>query len=164
MKGPYCRQHLSGFLFALCSLRPNPKYLSICNILFSQMDCQNVLTWWRRTGRKMFPYLAPVAQQVFGNQAAVTQGRRDLSGCTNLLALNRSRLDTYWAEMVMFLKENFEQIPALKDIPTIAAKDIHECLPARFHGRDAGLVAAEAAFDVLGNTAYPSANDIVLEG
>ena len=53
----------------------------------------------------------------------------------------------------MFLKVNFEHIPALKDIPMIAAKDILKCLPARFTGGDADLAAAEAAFDVVNNTA-----------
>lgn len=100
----------------------------------------------------MFPYLAPVAQQVFGNQAGASQVERDFSSCGILLAPNRSRIDTYWVEMVMFLYANFEHIPALKDIPMIAAKDIRACLPARFNGGDADLTAAEAAFDVINNT------------
>lgn len=131
------------------------------------MDCLNVLTWWRRTGQKMFPYLAPAAQQVFGNQAAV--GRVDCDffsdGYGDLLVPNKSRVDTYWVEISMFLKENFERIPALKDIPAIAAKDARASLPARFHGRDADLMAADTASDVLSNTAYyPIADDIGLEG
>ena len=48
---------------------------------------------------------------------------------------------------------NFEHIPALKDIPMIAAKDIRVCLPERFAGGDDDLAAAEAAFDVVNNTA-----------
>lgn len=96
------------------------------------MDCRNVLTWWRRTGRagRCSPYLTPVAQQVHGNQAEVAQVDRDFSGCGNLLVPNRSRIDTYWVEMVTFLKANFEHIPAFKDIPTNAAKDIRARLPA----------------------------------
>ena len=101
----------------------------------------------------MFPYLAPVAQQVFGNQASASQVERDFSGCGILLVPNRSRIDTYWVEMVMFLYVNFEHIPAFKDIPMIAAKDIRACLPARFTGGDDDLAAAEAAFDVVNNTA-----------
>ena len=112
----------------------------------------------------MFPYLAPVAQQVFGNQAAAAQVERDFSACGNLLVPNRSRIDTYWVEMVMFLKANFEHIPAFRQIPMIAAKNIRACLPARFHGHDSDLMAAEAAFDVLTNTANPTADDIGLEG
>lgn len=133
-------------------------------LFFLQLDCQNVLRWWRRTGQKMFPYLTPVAQQVLGSQAAAAQGDRDLSGYGNLLVPNRSRTDTYWVEMVMFLKENFDHIPAWKDVPTIAADDIRACLPARFGGRDPDLVTAEAAFDVLNNTAYPTVDDTGLEG
>ncbi|CAN0008145.1 unnamed protein product [Pylaiella littoralis] len=100
----------------------------------------------------MFPYLAPVAQQVFGNQASASQVERDFSGCGSLLTPNRSRIDTYWVEMVMFLYVNSEHTPALKDIPVIATKDIRSCLPARFTGGDDDVAAAEAAFDFLNNT------------
>ncbi|CAB1114869.1 unnamed protein product [Ectocarpus sp. CCAP 1310/34] len=99
----------------------------------------------------MFPYLAPVAQQVLGNQAGAAQVERDFSSCANLLTRNRSRIDTYWVEMVMFLHVNYKRIPAFKDIPMIAAKDIRTCLPPRFNGGDADLAAAEAAFDVIEN-------------
>ncbi|CAB1115492.1 unnamed protein product [Ectocarpus sp. CCAP 1310/34] len=121
-------------------------------ITAEELDTREILPWWRQTGRKTFPYLAPVAQQVFGNQAGAAQVERDFSGCANLLTRNRSRMDTYWVEMVMFLHANFEHIPGFKDIPMIAAKDIHTCLPPRFNGGDADLAAAEAAFDVIKNT------------
>ncbi|CAN0346715.1 unnamed protein product [Pylaiella littoralis] len=122
-----------------------------------ELDTRDILPWWRETGRKMFPYLAPVAQQVFGNQAGAAQVERDFSACGNLLVPNRSRIDTYWVEMLMFLKVNYKHIPALKDTPMIADKDIRKCLPAKFTGaRDADLNAAEAALDVVNNTA----NDI----
>ena len=42
--------------------------VSFCHV---QMDCKAVLSWWGDTGKIKFPYLAPVAQQVFGNQATV---------------------------------------------------------------------------------------------
>ncbi|CAN0289627.1 unnamed protein product, partial [Scytosiphon promiscuus] len=84
----------------------------------------------------MPPPLAPVAQQVFGNQASAAQIERDFSGCGNLLVAKRSRMDAYLVEMVMFLKANFEHIPAYGKIPMIAAKDIHSCPPARFNGQD----------------------------
>ncbi|CAN0391877.1 unnamed protein product, partial [Pylaiella littoralis] len=103
---------------------------SVC--VLSQLDTRHVLPWWQQTGRKMFAYLAPVAQQVFGNQAAAAQVERDFSACGNLLVGNRSRIDTYWVEMLMFLKVNYKHIPALKDIPKIADKDIRRCLPTRF--------------------------------
>ena len=37
------------------------------------------------------------------------------------------------------------------------------CLPERFSGKDTDLVVAEAAFDVLTNTAAPSARGIGLD-
>lgn len=129
-----------------------------------QLDCREVLPWWKRTGKNIFPHLAPVAQQVFGNQAAASQVERDFSGAGILLAPNRSRMDTYWVEIVMFLNANFDHIPPLKQIPMIAANNIRSCLPARFHGRDSDLMAAEAIFDVLSNTAPPSVDDIDMEG
>lgn len=58
----------------------------------------------------------------------------------------------------MFLKANYEHIPAYADIPRIAAKDIRSCIPARFKGHDTDLVAAEAAFDVLDNGEAPTAD------
>ena len=116
------------------------------------MDCKTVLSWWRDTGKIKFPYLAPVAQQVFGNQATAAQVERDFSACGNLLVPNRSRIDSYWVEMVMFLKANYEHIPAYGDIPMISSSDIRSCIPARFNGRDTDLLAAEAALDVLENT------------
>ena len=54
----------------------------------------------------------------------------------------------------MFLKVNDKHTPALKEIPKNGDKDIRKCLPARFTGaEDADLKAAEAAFDVVNNTA-----------
>ena len=127
------------------------------------MECEDVLGWWGRLGKLKFPYLTPVAQQVFGNQAAAAQVERDFSGCGNLLKPNRSRMDTYWVEMVMFLKANYEHILDHENIPMIAAKNIRACLLERFSGKDTDLVAAEAAFDVLTNTAAPSARGIGLD-
>lgn len=82
-----------------------------------------------------------------------SQVERDFSACGLLLRPNRSRIDTYWVEMMMFLHVNYKNIPAFKDIPMIAAKDIRACLPARFAGGDEDLAAAEAAFDVVNNLA-----------
>ena len=47
------------------------------------------------------------------------QVERDFSVCGNLLVPNRSRIETYWVEMVMFLKANYEHIPEYGDIPMI---------------------------------------------
>ena len=63
---------------------------------------------------------------------------------------------------MIFLKANFEHIPAYGDIPKIPAKDIQACLPARFLGPDADMMVAEAAFDVLRNTTAPTANGMDL--
>ena len=43
----------------------------------------------------------------------------------NLLVPNRSHIDTYWVEMVMLLKADFEHITDNGAIPMIASKDIH---------------------------------------
>ncbi|CAN0605527.1 unnamed protein product, partial [Ectocarpus sp. 12 AP-2014] len=88
------------------------------------LDPKDVLSWRARTGKRRFPELAPVAQQVFGNKASAAQVERDFSGCGNLLPPNRSRMDMYWVEMVMFVEANFKDIPAYSAIPRIAPKNI----------------------------------------
>ena len=127
------------------------------------MECKDVLGWWGRLGKLESLYLALVVKQVFGNQAAAAQVERDFSRCGNLLKPNRSRMDTYWVEMVMFLKANYEHIPDHENIPMVAAKNIRACLPERFSGKDIDLVVAKAAFDVLTDTAAPSARGIGLD-
>ena len=68
----------------------------------------------------------------------------------------RSRIDSYWVEMVTLLKANYELIPVYGDIHMISSNDIRACIPARFNGWDTGLLAAEAAVDVLENTEIPA--------
>ena len=81
------------FLLAVCKaqITASPS-VSFCHV---QMDCKAVLSWWGDSGKFKFPYLAPVAQQVFGNQATAAQVKRDLSACGNLRVPNRSRIDSY---------------------------------------------------------------------
>ena len=66
----------------------------------------------------------------------------------------------YWAEMVGSFQASFEHIPDFGAIPNIAANDTRACLLARFSGKDADLVAAEAAFDVLNNPAASNTQDM----
>ena len=63
----------------------------------------------------------------------------------------------------MFFKANVQHIPDYRGIPMIAAKDIRACLPERFTGKDADLMAAEDAFDVLSNPAVPSIQDMGID-
>lgn len=121
------------------------------------------MSWWGRDGKIKFPFLASVAQQVFGNQATAAHVERDFSACGNLLGPNRSRMDTYWVEMVMFLKANYEHIPACENIPMISSDDIRAYIPARFDGRDTDLLVAEAVFDVLENTEAPPVDGMTVD-
>lgn len=77
---------------------------------------------------------------------------------------NRSRVDEYWVEMVMFLKANYSCIPAYKDIPSIDKKNIRKCLPARFKGTDGDLLKAEMVVDPLSNETPPNEADVDLDG
>lgn len=86
------------------------------------------------TGKIKFLYLAPVAQHVFGNQAIAAQVERDFSACGDLLVANPSRIDSYWVEMVMFFKVNYEHIPVYGEIPMISSNYIRACIPARLNG------------------------------
>ena len=58
----------------------------------------------------------------------------------------------------MFLKANYNSIPAYKDIPQIASEDIRNHLPARFDGQDKDLLDAEASIVV--NNAPPTPSGI----
>ncbi|CAM9383521.1 unnamed protein product, partial [Hapterophycus canaliculatus] len=91
-----------------------------------------VLNYWNSIGKHSFPSLRYVAQKTFGSQASAAQVERDFSHCGLFCVGNRSRVDEYWLEMVMFLKGNYEFIPEYKDILSISAKDIRKCLPAKF--------------------------------
>ena len=123
-----------------------------------------MLAWWASKGKHRYPTCAPVVQQVFENQASAAQVEHDFSGWGNLLPPNQNHTDTNWVEMVMFLKVKFEHIPAFGVIPIIAAKDnIRSCLPAPFTRQDEDLVAAEATFDLLNNTAAPTADNMALD-
>jgi len=108
----------------------------------------------------MFPSLKYVAQQTFGCQASAAQVERDFSHCGLFSTGNRSRVEEYWLEMVMFLKGNYKYIPDYKDIPNIDSKDIRKCLPAKFSGKNDDLLKAEMALDPLSNTTPPQEDDI----
>lgn len=122
-----------------------------------------MLAYWASAGKHAFPSLKHVAQQVFGNQASAASVERDFSGCGNLLVPKRSRIETYWVEMVMFLKANFSCIPEYKDVPQISSKDIRKCLPARFDGKSEDLLAAENALDPLADNTCSADGDMDLD-
>ena len=75
------------------------------------------------------------------------QIERDFSHCGLFCVPNRSRVEEYWLEMVIFLKANFRSIPAYEDIPNIDSRDIRKCLPAKFRGTNEDLLKAEMALD-----------------
>lgn len=145
------------------NLHPPLRFFFRFLFFFLQLDPRDALTWWASTGKVRFPFLASVAQQAFGNQTAAAQVERDFSACGNLLGLRRSRVDTYWVEMIMFLKANYDLIPESTSIPMIATSDIRSCIPARFRGEDADLLAAEAAFDALDNMQKPTLDQFDLD-
>lgn len=115
-----------------------------------QVRPSEVLQYWKVTGKDDFPTLRSVAQQVFGNQAAAAKVDRDFSDAGKLLDAPRSRVDTYWVEMMMFLKANYNKIPLT--IPKIPPADIRKYLPSRFSGNDPHLAAAENVVDPVGNS------------
>lgn len=143
------------FVFDLETPRPSAVFFLFIFHLPLQLDPSEALTYWAEKGRHAFPLLAPVAQQTFGNPAAASQVERDFSGCGNLIVPNGNRIDTYWMEMVMFLKANYRSIPTYNAIPEIAPGDIQKSLPAWFNGDDQGLLDAAAAMDLLVNNEPP---------
>lgn len=111
----------------------------------TDLKLNEALNYWQETGNHAFPVLRHVAQQVFGNQASAARIARDFSGVEQLLRGRRSRLDTYWVEMLMFLHLNFDIIPPY--IPSIPSKEIRTFLPMWFNEADEELRAAENEID-----------------
>ncbi|CAN0383549.1 unnamed protein product, partial [Hapterophycus canaliculatus] len=91
------------------------------------MLLQDGLDYWARNGRHTFGVLRHVARQAFGVQASTGQIERDFSGADQLLRGRRSRLDTHWVEMLLFLHANFDHIPV--HIPPIPREKIRDHLP-----------------------------------
>ena len=114
-----------------------------------QVRPSEVLHYWKMSGKDEFPALGSVAQQVFGNQATAAKVDLDFSDAGKLLDAPRSRVDTYWVEMMMFLKANYDKIPL--NIPKISPSDIRKYLPSRFSGTDTHLAAAESVVDPAGD-------------
>ena len=65
----------------------------------------------------------------------------------------------------MLLKADFEHTSPIDygAVPMIAAKDIRACLPTRFTGKGADLVAAEATFYLLNNLAASTTQDMGMD-
>ena len=97
--------------------------------------------YWDRSGKRAFPLLQPVAQQVLGNQASVVRIERDFSGADALLSGRTTRKDGYYVEMVLFLNVNFDKIP--RDVQAITRSAIKEHWPKRFTSQDRELKEAE---------------------
>ena len=67
---------------------------------------------------------------------------------------NRSRIDTYWMEVVMFLKANYRFVPAYKDIPLPDNLGRYaQVSPRAVQRKGRALQATEAAVDPLVNGA-----------
>lgn len=106
--------------------------LSLGCVLILQLKTEHVLQFWGKSGKHAFPYYRHVAQQVYGNQASAAQIERDFSGAGNLLTGKRSRLDTYWVEMALFLYLNQGCIP--KIVPAYSPKGHQEHHSQALHG------------------------------
>lgn len=105
-------------------------------------------TYWDESGKRAFPLLQSVAQQVLGNQASVALKECDFSGAGALLSGRKSLKDAYYVEMVLFLNVNFDNIP--RDVQVITRAAFKEHWPDRFTGQDRELEEAEAFLDPAG--------------
>ncbi|CAM9580931.1 unnamed protein product [Scytosiphon promiscuus] len=115
------------------------------------MLLQDGLDYWAKDGRRAFSILRHVARQVFGMQASAARIEHDFSGAGQLLSGRRSRLDTHWVEMLLFLHASFDRIPAY--IPAIPRGKIRDCLPTHFRELDSELVLAENVIDPVETSA-----------
>ena len=96
---------------------------------------RDALSFWKGAANLRYPKLWRVAQQVYGNQASAAQIERDFGGAGQLLSSRRNRLDCMYAEMLLFLHLNFDQIP--QDVPAIRSDALKTFFPRRFTGTNA---------------------------
>lgn len=90
---------------------------------------EDALDWWARVGSQKFRWLSCVARSVFGHPLTVAPIEADFSMAGQILTSRRSRQDAAYAEVVLYLNLNLDQIPNL--IPEIDPRDASEHLPAR---------------------------------
>lgn len=94
-----------------------------------------ILKWWGEYGSKKFRWLSHVARSAFGHPASAAGIERDFSMAGQMLSPRRSRLDAVYAEVLMYLNLNFDDIPDF--IPGFKAKyDDSMHLPQRVSGID----------------------------
>lgn len=80
--------------------------------------------FWRDRIRKHFTHLSYIKQQVIDHQASSAPIKRDTSAAGRLLVGRRSRMNTNWAEMQLFLDANFNVTP--QKIPSISPISIRK--------------------------------------
>ena len=75
------------------------------------MSPSGLQRWWVTTGRENFPNLYVVARSKLATPAGSGVLENDFSMSSNLLTRRRSLIDPSYAEMILFCRFNYEQIP-----------------------------------------------------
>ena len=94
------------------------------------LPTRRLLSWWKAMSH-CYPNLSVVAQSILGHTASSAQIERDFGMAGRLLSGQRSRLDSAFVDVSLYLNANFEQI--LSRIPELDAT--WSCqVPKRFTG------------------------------
>ena len=106
-------------------------YLKHEKVKSSDVSSQTLLSWWRKN-QSRFPTLSAVARSVLGHPASSTQIERDFGTAGTLLSGKRSRMDSTFVEMSLYLRCNFRLIPTT--VQEISVENWKEKIPKRFTG------------------------------
>ena len=87
------------------------RYVDREKVRAQDLPTRRLLGWWVALSHR-YPNVSVVAQSNLGHTASSAQIERDFGMAGKLLPGQRSRLDTTFVDMSLFLNANFEEIPA----------------------------------------------------
>ena len=91
-----------------------------------------LLNWWRREGRRKFPYMFRVFQSLLSVGAGAAALERDFSIAGNIVRPHRSMLDAALVEISLFLHVNESLIPRASKIKALGKSEVEaKALPPR---------------------------------
>lgn len=106
--------------------------------------------FWNSYGKCTFPELSVVARSVLGAQATAAVLENDFGEAGKLVNLQSATLGSAYTEMIMFLRGNYDHIPA--SIPKLGDTIFEDAIPTRLRSvatraKLAGLCAASPVVD-----------------
>ncbi|PXF40066.1 hypothetical protein BWQ96_10224 [Gracilariopsis chorda] len=103
-------------------------YLDHERALPGDVTSRNLLNWWRTKGSK-YPSLSVVARAVLGHPVSSARIDRDFGTAGSFLSSRRTRHDSAFVDMLLFLHCNLDLIPS--DVPEMSNPEWKSQIPAR---------------------------------